>query len=328
LNRRNLIKFASATAAALAIPTTRASAQATVEPSITPVPYSPIFPPDSLSGEIIADGSSTVGPITEAVAEEFQYLAPDIQIINDISGTGGGFKRFCAGETDIQNASRHIKDEEIEICKENGVNYLEFEVAYDGVTLVTSKDNDWLTCLTVEQLNELWKSDSTISRWNQLDPSFPDEAVVLYGPGTDSGTFDYFTEEICGEKGNSRSDYSPSEDDNVTVVGVSSDTTALGYLGYAYYLENEDTLNVVAVNNGSGCVVPSVDTIRDQTYAPLSRPLFVYANTESLTRPEVAEFMNFYISTVSDIIEDVGYVASPDEVIAQDQIILMEEITN
>ena len=328
MNRRNLVKMASAVATVFAIPAIRVSAQASAETPTVPQPYTPIFPLESLGGEIIADGSSTVGPITEAIAEEFQYLAPDVQIINDISGTGGGFKRFCTGETDIQNASRHIKDEEIETCKENEVEYLEFEVAYDGVTLVTSKDNDWLTCLTVEQLNELWKSDSTISRWNQLDPSFPDEAVVLYGPGTDSGTFDYFTEEICGEKGNSRSDYSPSEDDNVTVVGVSSDTTALGYLGYAYYLENEDVLNVVAVNNGSGCVVPSVDTIRDQTYAPLSRPLFVYANTESLARPELAEFLNFYISTVSDIIEDVGYVASPDEVIAQDQIILMEEISN
>lgn len=279
------------------------------------------------SGRVLIDGSSTVAPITEAVSEEFHKIEPNVEVVVDISGTGGGFKRFCANEIDIVNASRPITPEEQAICESNGVTYAEFEIAYDGITLVTSIENDWLTCLTTEQLRNLWKSDSTITKWSQLNPLFPDTDVVLYGPGTDSGTFDYFTETIVGEKGNSRNDYSPSENDNTIVVGVQGYKDSLGYFGYAYYIENQDKLKVVSVDDGQGCITPTKESIRDSSYTPLSRPLFVYVNVDRLSKPEVAEFMRSYLDIAETIADDVGYVASPSEVIESDKQ-LLEALTS
>ena len=272
----------------------------------------------ALSGEIVSDGSSTVGPLTQAVAEEFNGQAPDVQISVDISGTGGGFERFCAGETDVQNASRAIEEDEITACAENGVDWYEFEVAYDGLTIVTNKENTWLTCITTDQLKQLWQKESPASTWADLNPDYPADTVNLYGPGTDSGTFDFFVETILGED-EIREDFTPSEDDNVLVEGVAGDVNALGYFGLAYYEANQDTLNAVAVDNGDGsCVAPSPETVQDGTYAPLSRPLYVYVKDESLQRPEVQEFVRFYLSQAPTLAAEVGYVASPDETYAED----------
>lgn len=271
----------------------------------------------ALSGEIVSDGSSTVGPLTQAVAEEFAASAPNVQTSVDISGTGGGFERFCAGETDVQNASRAIKEEEAAKCAENSVDWYEFEVAYDGVTIVTSKENTWLTCITTEQLKQLWQKENHASTWADLDAAYPAETVNLYGPGTDSGTFDFFVETIIGE-GDIREDFNPSEDDNVLVEGVSGDKNALGYFGLAYYEANQDKLNAVQVDKGEGCVAPSAETVQDGTYAPLSRPLYVYVAAASLERPEVQEFVRFYLQQAATLAPEVGYVASPAETYTKD----------
>src|SRR5215218_5851035 len=274
--------------------------------------------PSSLSGEIVSDGSSTVGPLTQAVAEEFNAQAPNVQISVDISGTGGGFKRFCAGEIDLSNASRPIKDEEAALCAENGVDWYEFEVAYDGLTVVTNKENTWLTCITTDQLKQLWQKDSPADTWADLNPEYPADTINLYGPGTDSGTFDFFVETILGED-EIREDFTPSEDDNVLVEGVAGDVNALGYFGLAYFQENQDVLNAVAIDAGYGtCVTPSPETVQDGTYAPLSRPLFVYVNADSLQRPEVQEFIRFYLNEAATLAPEVGYVSSPDESYAED----------
>jgi phosphate transport system substrate-binding protein len=285
----------------------------------TPAPYTPATDLGSLSGSISADGSSTVGPITQAVAEEFAKEASGVQIKVDISGTGGGFKRFCNDETDVQDASRPITDEEIAACADKGVNYFEFEVAYDGVTVVVNAANDFVECLTVDQLKQLWVNGSTVKTWKDLNPDWPDDEVALYGPGTDSGTFDYFTEVINGEQDNSREDYTPSEDDNVLVEGVAGDENALGYFGFAYYENNTDKLKAVQVDNGNGCVAPSKDTIRDGSYAPLSRPLFIYIKAQSLTRPEVQEFLRFYIANAPALVDDVGFIDAPGDIYIQGQ---------
>lgn len=281
----------------------------------TPVPYTPGNDLSALTGNVIGDGSSTVGPMTEAVAEEFAILlgeeGGDVQIENSISGTGGGFERFCAGETDIQNASREISESEIANCEAAGVEYHLFEVAYDGIAVVVNSENDFVECLTVEQLNLMWRPDETATTWDQIDASFPAETIALYGPGTDSGTFDYFTGAINGEEGVSTTNYFPSEDDNQLVQGVAGDQFALGYFGLAYYENNADVLNLVAVDNGNGCVAPTTESVGDGSYAPLSRPLFIYVNAESLTRPEVQEFMRFYLAEAGELAGDVGYVASP-----------------
>jgi phosphate transport system substrate-binding protein len=272
----------------------------------------------ALSGEIVSDGSSTVGPLTQAVAEEFNGQAPNVQISVDISGTGGGFERFCAGETDVQNASRAIEEDEIAACAENGVDWYEFEVAYDGLTVVTNTENTWLTCITTDQLKQLWQKESPATTWADLNPDYPADTVNLYGPGTDSGTFDFFVETILGED-EIREDFTPSEDDNVLVEGVAGDVNALGYFGLAYYEANQDTLNAVAVDAGDGnCVAPSPETVQDGTYAPLSRPLYVYVKDESLQRPEVQEFTRFYLSEAPALAAEVGYVASPEETYAED----------
>ncbi len=274
----------------------------------------------ALTGEIASDGSSTVGPLTQAVAEEFAAAAPQVQTSVDISGTGGGFKRFCAGEIDVQNASRPIQDEERAICAENGVDWYEFEVAYDGITLVTNTENTWLTCITTDTLRQLWQKENAVQNWSELDPAYPAEQADLYGPGTDSGTFDFFVETILGEDTEIRDDFTPSEDDNVLVEGVAGDPNALAYFGYAYYLENQDSLNAVAVDNGDGnCVTPSPETIQEGSYAPLSRPLFVYVTGSALERPEVQEFVRFYLANAAALAPEVGYVASPADVYNEDQ---------
>ncbi len=266
-----------------------------------------------LSGEINIDGSSTVFPISQAVAEEFNAEAPDVNITVGASGTGGGFKKFCAGDTDISNASRPIKDEEAAICEENGIEFTELQVAIDGLSVVVNPANDWVNCITTEQLNTIWMPESTVDTWSDVDPSWPDEAIELYGPGTDSGTFDYFTEEINGEGGASRSDYTASEDDNVLVQGVSGDETAMGYFGYAYYVENRDSLKVLAIDGGEGCVEPTPETVASGTYAPLSRPIFVYVSHQAMERPEVAAFAEFMVSDIAqEIIPEVGYVTMDD----------------
>jgi phosphate transport system substrate-binding protein len=273
----------------------------------------------ALSGQIVSDGSSTVGPLTQAVAEEFNARAPNVQISVDISGTGGGFKRFCAGETDLSNASRPIKDEERTLCSQNGVEWYQFEVAYDGITVVTNKENTWVTCMTTDQLKQLWQKDNPANTWADLNPEYPADAINLYGPGTDSGTFDFFVETILGDA-DIREDFTPSEDDNVLVEGVAGDVNALGYFGLAYYEANMDTLNAVAIDNGDGnCVTPSPETVQDGTYAPLSRPLYVYVKVDSLKRPEVQEFVRFYLNEAPALAAEVGYVASPGETYTKDK---------
>lgn len=272
-----------------------------------------------ISGDISTDGSSTVGPMTAAVAEEFRGVTEDVNVTVDISGTGGGFKRFCEGDTDLSNASREIKAEEAELCAESGVDYYEFEVVTDGLSVVVNPENDWATCLTVEQLNQLWAPDSEVTTWDQLNPEWPNEPITLYGAGTDSGTFDYFTEVINGEGGASRTDYQPTEDDNVTVQGVSNDVNALGYFGLAYLLENEGAVKGVEIDSGNGCVAPTVENVEAGEYTPLARPLFVYVRADALERPEVQEFMRFYLANSQELATDVGYVALPDATVAEQQ---------
>ena len=257
-----------------------------------------------LSGAITVDGSSTVYPLTSAAAELFQTDNPGVQITVGESGTGGGFQKFCAGETDMSDASRPIKDDdpgEGPACDAAGIKYEEIQVANDGISLVVNKENTWAKCLTVEQLKTIWEPDSTVSNWNEVDPSYPDQPLKLFGAGTSSGTFDFFTDEINGEEGASRTDYNATEDDNVTVQGVEGDKGALGYFGLSYYQENQDKLNVVEVDGGSGCVAPSTDTVQDGSYTPLSRPLFIYPNDQLLARPEGIAFVKFYIDNSEEI---------------------------
>jgi len=265
-----------------------------------------------LSGKIDVDGSSTVGPMTTYAAEQFQGANPDVNITVGISGTGGGFERFCAGETDLSDASRPIKtdpaDKEATVCKQNGIDYTEFLVANDGISIVVNKDNTWAKCLTVDQLNKIWAPDSKVNNWNQVDPSFPDQKMTLFGPGTDSGTFDFFTGEINGEEDASRTDYSATEDDNTTVQGVEGDKGGLGYFGYSYYEENKDKLNLVQVDGGGGCVAPSVQTVQDGTYKPLSRPLFIYVKNTSFKRPEVEAFMQYIVDNEDKVTQAVGLI--------------------
>jgi phosphate transport system substrate-binding protein len=266
---------------------------------------------------ISADGSSTVGPFVTKAAEDFKAQGgADVTV--GISGTGGGFERFCAGETDLSNASRPIDEDEAATCAENGIEYVEFRVATDALTNVVNTANDWATCLTVEQLNAIWKPGSTVKSWNQVDPSFPDEPLKLFGPGTDSGTFDYFTGVINGEEGASRTDYSPSEDDNVIVQGVSGEEGGLGYFGFSYFEQNQGTLEALEVDGGSGCVAPSVDTAQDDTYTPLSRPLFVYVKQSSFDDNEdVRDFVKFMLDSNESIATEALFVPLSAEQIAE-----------
>ena len=270
-----------------------------------------------LSGRIQADGSSTVGPYTTAAAEAFQDVEPGVQVTVGVSGTGGGFERFCRGETDLSNASRAIKDEEIAACKKEGIEYVEFQVANDALTVVVNTENDWAECLTVEQLKKIWNTGSKVSDWNQVDPGFPDQQLKLFGPGTDSGTFDYFTGEINGEEGASRSDYAASEDDNTIVTGFAGEKGGLGYFGFSYFEANQDSLKAVEIDGGDGCVAPSVETAQDGTYKPLSRPLFIYAKAESFERPEVEAFMEYLLDNEAAIAERSQFVPLTDEQLEQ-----------
>jgi len=268
---------------------------------------------DELSGTIQIDGSSTVAPLSEAAAELFQEENPGVRVVVGTSGTGGGFEKFCAGETDISDASRPIKDEEIAVCEQNGIAYEQITVANDGLAVVVNPENDWAECLTVEQLNTIWAPDSTVKNWNEVDPSFPDEPLTLFGPGTDSGTFDYFTDEINGEEGASRTDYQPSEDDNVIVQGVQGSKGAMGYFGLSYVEENPDAVKAIEVDGGQGCVAPSSETVLDGTYTPLGRPLFVYPSDKALARPEVQAFLEFYVENEAAIAEQALYIELSDE---------------
>ncbi|MGC8777237.1 MAG: PstS family phosphate ABC transporter substrate-binding protein [Candidatus Caldatribacteriaceae bacterium] len=259
------------------------------------------------------DGSSTVYLITEAVAEEFQKAYPDIRVVVGISGTGGGFKKFTRGETDISNASRPIKSSEVEAAQANNIEYIELPVAFDALAVVVNKENTWATSMTVEELKKLWEPDSKVTMWSDLRPEWPKEKITLFGPGVDSGTFEYFTEAVVGEAGKSRGDYVASEDDNVLVQGVSQDRYALGYFGVAYYVENQDILNAVAIDNGNGPVLPLPENVINHTYRPLARPLFIYVNKKSAEREDVDLFVNFYLQHAAELAEEVGYVPLPEE---------------
>ncbi len=271
---------------------------------------------DSDSGTIEIDGSSTVYPITEAVAEEFHKVQPGVQVNVGVSGTGGGFKRFTVGETDISDASRPIKASEAEAAAENGIEYLELKVGTDGLSVMVHPDNSFVDCLTIKELRMIWEPESEINNWNQVRPGFPDQRLRLYGPDTDSGTFDYFTEEVMGEAQVSRADYTASADDNVLVQGIGGDRGSLGYFGYAYYAENEGSLKAIGVDSGNGCVVPEPASIADGTYSPLSRPLLIYVSTAALGRPEVQAFVQFYMEHGATLTREVGYVPEDASVYA------------
>ena len=271
---------------------------------------------DEMSGTIEIDGSSTVFPVSQAVAEEFHRENPNVQVNVGVSGTGGGFKRFTTGETDISDASRPIRDGEREAAVANGIEFIAMRVGTDGLSVMVNPSNDFVDCLTIPELNAIWTPGSEINNWNQVRPEFPDQRMRLYGPDTDSGTFDYFTEEVNGEVQVSRADYTASADDNVLVQGIGGDRGALGYFGYAYYQENTNRLRAIGIDNGSGCVEPSPSAIEDGSYAPLSRPLFIYVNVASLARPEVKAFVEFYMDNGAELTAEVGYIPVADDVYA------------
>jgi phosphate transport system substrate-binding protein len=267
----------------------------------------------NLSGTIKIDGSSTVGPFAQAAAEEFQGQNPGVKVTVGIAGTGGGFEKFCAGETDISDASRPIKpDEEAPICKKNGIAYKQVQIANDGISVVTNKALA-VDCLTTEQLKKLWNKGSKVTALSQIDPKLPDTKLELFGPGTDSGTFDFFTAEINGEEDVSRDDYQPSEDDNVLVQGVEGSEGGLGYFGFSYYEQNQDKLNLVGVDAGDGCVMPSTEAIQSGEYKPLSRPLFMYPSAKALQRPEVKAFLNYVLDNYEAISEAAQIVPMNDD---------------
>lgn len=268
-------------------------------------------------GTIEADGSSTVGPYVTRAAEVFRRENADVRITIGISGTGGGFDRFCRGETDLSNASREIKDEEAALCEDNGVEFTKFDVANDALTVIRNPGNDWAVCLTTDQLNAIWEPGSKVDNWSKVSGEFPAERMPLYGPGTDSGTFDYFTDVINGEEGASRTDFSATEDDNVILQGVTGEKGGLGYLGFSYFEENQDRVAAVEVDGGSGCVAPSVETTQDGSYAPLSRPLFVYVRNDGLARGEVQDFMRFMLDNQAEIAESAQFVPLNDEQTAE-----------
>lgn len=267
---------------------------------------------DGLSGAVTSDGSSTVAPLAEAAADQFRDVESGINVTVATSGTGGGFQTFCAGETDISNASRPIKDEEAAICEEAGIEFTEIVIANDGLAVVVNAENDWAEALTVEQLNTIWapESEGVVTNWNQVDPSFPDVPLALFGAGTDSGTFDYFTDAINGEEGAIRADYSPSEDDNITVQGVAGEPGGIGFFGLSYVEENADLIKAVNVEG----VYPTIETVQDGTYTPLGRPLFIYvANTSYTDKPQVKAFVDFFVDNAVSIAEAALFVPLTDE---------------
>lgn len=265
-----------------------------------------------LSGDIKIDGSSTVFPLSEAVAEEFLYEQPRVKVTVGSSGSGAGFTKFSRGETDISDASRAIKESETAACEEGGVSYYEITVALDGIAVVVNPDNTWATDITVAELQMVWNPESTVMLWSDIRADWPAEEVHLFGPNTAHGTYDFFTEEIMGESGASRSDYNAVSDYNVAVQGIASDKNALGYFGLAYYQENSDKLKLVPVDNGNGAVSPSLETVKDGSYAPLSRPLFIYVSGTAAARAEVQEFVGFYIENAGELAKEVGYIPLPD----------------
>ncbi|HEX7059541.1 MAG TPA: PstS family phosphate ABC transporter substrate-binding protein [Solirubrobacterales bacterium] len=272
-----------------------------------------------LSGTIRIDGSSTVAPLSEAVAEQFQAENPGVKVTVGTSGTGGGFEKFCAGETDISDASRPIEPEEVSACKKDGIGYEDVRVATDALTVMINNENP-VTCLTVDQLNAVWGPDSTLSNWDQIPGLKEDfsEDLALFGPGTDSGTFDYFTDEINGEEGATRKDYNNvGEDDNATVTGVEGSPGGMGYAGFSYYEENQGKLKALEVDGGKGCVAPSVETAQDGSYTPLARPLFIYPSDSALKKPEVKAFVTYYLDNINSIAESVGFIPLTEQQLQQ-----------
>lgn len=268
----------------------------------------------NLRGTVRIDGSSTVYPITAAIAEEFSNAAPRVRVTVGVSGTGGGMKRFTIGETDISNASRPIKAKEYKVAMENDVEFIEVPVAYDGLTIVVNKSNTWVDHMTVDELKSIFLEDRAAKTWADVRPGWPDRPITMYAPGTDSGTFDYFKEVVAGKTGSIRSDMSVSEDDNVLITGVTGDVNGIGFFGCAYYFENVDKLKVVPIDGGAGPVEPTPTTIEDGTYAPFSRPLFIYVNKKSLDKPEVAAFVEYYMENAAKYAAEVGYVGLPSEI--------------
>ena len=264
----------------------------------------------SLTGNVKVDGSSTVYPITEAVAEEFRSVEPGVNVTVGVSGTGGGFKKFMRGEIDINDASRPIKSKEADACAEIGIDFVELSVAYDGLAVLVNPENDWVDYFTVEELEKIWSPDAQgkVMYWNQVREGWPNEELRLFGPGTASGTYDYFAEAICGKKVGTRGDYTASEDDHVLVQGIATDKSALGFFGLAYYEENKDKLRLVGVDNGNGVVIPTMETVSNGTYAPLSRPIFIYVSSEAAKKEEVNTFVNFYLESAPSLVSEVGYI--------------------
>jgi phosphate transport system substrate-binding protein len=277
--------------------------------------------PSGLSGDIRVDGSSTVGPLTEAIAEEFNAENPDVNVTVGTSGTGGGFEKFCAGETDISDASRAIEEDETKVCQQNNIAYEELQIANDALTVVVNPNNP-VTCLTVDQLKSVWEPKSKLTSWSEiqgLEPPF-DAELALYGPGTDSGTFDFFTEAINGEEGAQRTDYNDiGEDDNATVTGVGGADGGMGYFGYSFFVENEGTVKALEIDGGGGCVAPSPETAQDGTYTPLSRPLFVYPSATALEDETVDAFLQFYLDNINDVAEQVGFIPLTDKQLQESQ---------
>jgi phosphate transport system substrate-binding protein len=261
-----------------------------------------------LSGTIQMDGSSTVYPISQVMAEEFNRANPNVRVTVGNSGTGGGFKRFCANEIEISDASRPIKDSEKELCTAAGVEWVELKIAMDGLAVVVNPANTFVECLTTAELKKIWEPASKVTNWSEVRAGFPNKSIKLYGPGTNSGTFDYFTAEINGKEDASRSDYTASEEDNVLVQGVAGDADALGYFGYGYVVENAAKLKVVGVDSGTGCVKPDATTVKNGTYKPLSRPLYIYVKKSAITRPEVDAFVRFYLEQGPTLVSAAGYV--------------------
>jgi phosphate transport system substrate-binding protein len=276
-----------------------------------------IFPKSVKAQVVQVDGSSTVFPITEAVAEEFQKAKKGkVKVTVGIAGTGGGFKKFCRGETDISDASRPILKQEMEACKGAGIEYFELPIAYDALTVMVNPKNDWVKALTVPDLKKMWEpsAQGKVSNWNQVRSEWPNAPLKLFGPGADSGTFDYFTEAIVGKAKSSRGDFTASEDDNVLVQGIANDRNALGYFGFAYYIENQNKLKAVPIDGGKGPVTPSAKTVEDGTYQPLSRPIFIYVSKKSMDKPEVREFVEFYLKNAPTLVKQVKYVQLPQSV--------------
>ena len=278
------------------------------------------LPTAALAQVIQVDGSSTVFPVTEAVAEEFQKAKKGkMKVTVGISGTGGGFKKFCRGETDISDASRPILKQEMEACKASGIEYIELPVAFDALTVIVNPKNDWAASMTVAELKKIWEPEAQgkITNWNQIRANWPNAPLKLFGAGADSGTFDYFTEAIVGKAKASRGDFTASEDDNVLVQGVANDRNALGFFGFAYYAENKSKLKAVAVDSGKGgAVAPSEKTVLDGTYQPLSRPIYIYISKKAANKPEVKEFVEFYLKSAPDLVKQVKYVPLPEKVYA------------